>query len=539
MHIPTLRAFLMNWEFWALEAQFAFLVIVTIVEVRRLQVRRTTIVAAGVLAAFAWLLTATLPPRTSRIFYDEQIYQDVGRNLSDLHRAQMCNDGTVEYGRLECSLGEYNKEPYGYSYLLSLVYRVTGAGDSAAYKFNNVVAGLAVLLTVVLADLLFRNSLLAILSGIALTLFPMQLQWANTAAAEPTAALLCAASVLAAVQFTRTRTTSALVWTIAVAAFATTARPECVLIVPVIALVLLLLAPDTFRERRLWLAALGGAAAAWISVLHMIAVQQEGWGTTGPQFSLHHARHNFSTNFWFFVWDERFPAFCGAAAVIGLLAPGKIRERTLLLGYFLAFWTVFLFFYAGSYNYGADVRYSLMTYVPVAILAAAGLWRIAEWMRTRLHQHWTDRQLCASLSAILLAQFLWYAPLVRATGEEAWSARADVRFAKEFAARLPPNSLVLTHNPSMFHVWNVSAAQVSFVRSDPRRTEQLFARYAGGVYLHWNFWCNVPDPMQSSFCGAALDEFPHELVYSRRERDFTFALYKLQPRPRLMPEPQK
>jgi hypothetical protein len=56
---------------------------------------------------------------------------------------------------------------------------------------------------------------------------------------------------------------------------------------------------------------------------------------------------------------------------------GALRERLTLFGYFLAFWLVFLFFYAGSYNYGADVRYSLMTFVPIAILAqpVCGVWR--------------------------------------------------------------------------------------------------------------------------------------------------------------------
>ena len=38
----------------------------------------------------------------------------------------MCNDGTVEYGRLQCCRGEYNKQPYAYPHLLSLVYRVFG-----------------------------------------------------------------------------------------------------------------------------------------------------------------------------------------------------------------------------------------------------------------------------------------------------------------------------------------------------------------------------------------------------------------------------
>jgi hypothetical protein len=539
MNSHTLRAFLMQWQFWALEAQFAFLLVTTIVEVGRVRVRGSTVAAACVVAVCAWALTATAPPRTNRIYYDEQIYQGVGRNLSDLHRAQMCNDGSVEYGRLQCAQGEYNKEPNGFPYLLSLVYRVAGVSDAAAFRLNNFVAGLSVLVTIILAALLFNDARIAVLSGIVLALLPMQLHWSNTAAVEPVAALLCATSMVAAVHFARMRTTSALVWTIAVTAFTLNARPECVLIVPVIALTLLLLAPREFLTGRLWLGAAGGAVVSSLAVLHVLAVSNEGWGTTGPQLSWQHAVANFSTNFFFFFRDERFSALCGAAAVVGLLTPGRLRERLTLFGYFLAFWLVFLFFYAGSYNYGADVRYSLMTFVPIAILAAAGLWRLADHTRWLTRGAWTDGVAFAAIAAILLAQFLWYLPLVRETGEEAWAARSDVKYAREFVARLPPNSVVLTHNPSMFHMWNVSAAQMSVTRGDPHAIQRLQSRFAGGVYLHWNYWCNVPDPVQNSFCKAGLNEYAHELVESRRERDFEYALYRMQGERRPVPELQK
>ena len=75
-------------------------------------------------------LTLGVAPRTNRIYYDEQIYQNTGQNLADLKRAQMCNDGTIEDGRLRCARGEYNKQPYAYPHLLSLVYRVFGVGTT-------------------------------------------------------------------------------------------------------------------------------------------------------------------------------------------------------------------------------------------------------------------------------------------------------------------------------------------------------------------------------------------------------------------------
>lgn len=525
----ALRHLLVAWQFWLLELLFAAVVVTTIMEAPRLAIRRRVAVAGLLLGASAWFLTSTVAPRTSRIYYDEQIYQGVAHNLSDRHRAEMCNDGSVEYGRLQCWHGEYNKEPDGYPYLLSIVYRTLGVTDTAAFRFNNVVEGVTVLVTVLLADLLFGHAWIAILSGLILTVFPMQLSWSATAASEPTAAMFCAAAGLAAVHFARARTTGALAWTVALSAFATTVRPECILIVPIVVLAIALLAPAEFSRPRIWIAGVAGAVAAAPTILHMIAVWHDGWGASGPTMSFQFARRNFPVNFWFYFADERFPGLCGLAAVLGLVLAGRLLERLWLLAYLLAFWTVYLFFYAGSYNYGADVRYSLMTYVPLAILGGYGLGRAGSFAAVRWPR-WTERRVFGSITAIIVAQFLWYVPLVRATGEEAWAARADVKYARAFAQGLPPNSFVLTHNPSMFHIWKTAAGQMSMVTTDRAAADRLFTRYTGGVYLHWNFWCNVHDQVQNAFCRAVLDIFPHEAVDSRRERDYQYVLYRLQPR---------
>ena len=91
------------------------------------------------LAALAIALTVFVAPRTNRIYYDEQIYQSIGQNLTDLRRAQMCNDGIVEYGRLQWSNGEYNKQPYAYPHLLSLADRLLGVREANAFAVNALV----------------------------------------------------------------------------------------------------------------------------------------------------------------------------------------------------------------------------------------------------------------------------------------------------------------------------------------------------------------------------------------------------------------
>ena len=218
--------------------------------------------------------------------------------------------------------------------------------------------------------------------------------------------------------------------------------------------------------------------------------------------SLAYLTSNLMANTMFYVADHRFPTGLTVLALIGV---SRSRSSLLLGIWFLTFWSVFLFFYAGSYNYGADVRYSLLSYPPLAAFAGLGASRAARMLGAAPFR---IRRPLACIALLLVVHFLWYLPWVRAVGEEAWAARADVRFAREMARTLPANAVVLTHNPGIFHLWGHSAAQLSFGAVDPRYVrETLAARYAGGIYLHWNFWCNVPDEAQRAFCREALASY--------------------------------
>jgi hypothetical protein len=128
----------------------------------------------------------------------------------------------------------------------------------------------------------------------------------------------------------------------------------------------------------------------------------------------------------------------------------------------------------------------------------------------------------------LIFYFSWFLPQVRAVGDEAWAARADVEFAHRVMATLPKNSVVLTHTPSLFLVNGVNAAQMSLVTSDPNYVvSQFSSKYAGGVFLHWNAWCGYMDREQQAFCESTLKSFTSDLVTEYRERDFRYALYRL------------
>jgi len=482
----------------------------------------------AILAAAAVALTVLLPPRTNRIYYDEQIYQSIGQNLADLKLAQMCNDGVVEYGRLQCWSGEYNKQPYAYPHLLSVLYRAFGVSASTAFAFNAVVMALTVCGLYLLVVVLFVDRTAALFAGLIGMLMPQQLLWSATAAVEPSASLASVAALLCAASFCASKRTVSLAGTGVATVYAMQFRPESFLIVPVVGLILWrCVTRDELGRARLWAVGLLSFALVAVHLGHMVAVRNEGWGTNDARLSFGYVLSNLKVNGAFYLADERFPVLFTLLAAAGLAGRRWLAERLVFGVYFLLFFGIYLLFYAGSYNYGADVRYSVMTFPPLAVLSGLGVSAVVAWLERRT----PGLRATGLAAAAIVFQFLWYTPVVRATTEEAWAARADVRFAESLVPELRGNSYVLTQNPGMFHGWGVNAGQMSLIVTNPMHLHFLATRYER-VYLHWNFWCNVQDPVQQGFCKSALDGKPVELVREYRERGQRFALYRFVMPPR-------
>ena len=292
-----------------------------------------------------------------------------------------------------------------------------------------------------------------------MALTPEQLLWSATAAVEPSASLACVAALLCAVHASRSNSMVAMAGAFVAIAYAVQFRPESFLIAPVAGL---LMWPRIARELtrpRLWWLGLLFLVLVGVPIGHMFSVRNVEWGTTEARLSLGYVVDNLRVNGMFYLADSRFPPLFTLLAVIGL--PGRTfkTERVSLVLYFFLFFGIYLSFYAGSYNYGADVRYSLMTYPPIAALGGVGAARLVNWLKVLL-SHLAARH---ALTAALAFQFLWYLPLVRATTEEAWAARADVRFARSFASELP-RELVRVDAQS----WNVSSV------ADQRRTNVCY-----------------------------------------------------------------
>lgn len=519
---------LKTWTPLGLAAAFVLLAVLLIISFRDLRglfkgISKRQGFAAAAVAALAFVLAFGVSPRTHRIYYDENIYLHIGQTIAATGKAEMVNFGVIKDGRLIPRQGEYNKQPNAWPFLLSLVYRITGPSEPLSFLVNNLVFAAGAVLIFLLGLLLFEEFKIGLYAAAAYIVIPQNILWHNTTAAEPADTTAILLTVFLAYAAIRTSKPALLFAAFVSAAFASQFRMETLLVFPLILLYLIIDGRRALRDPKTYYAVPLTLALFLPHILHLYCFLGHPWGSSAPgAFGLSHFGRNLATNGSFLVDNKAFPVLLTAAALAAFLFRRKIVEKIQVGVWFVVFWGVFLFFYAGSYAYGADIRFSLMIFPPLALLASAGLADFDAWLMRKLRVP----RLALAGPLVIAAAFVMFAPAARRIGEEAWAARADHRYAEEMLPMIPRDAIVFTHNPNMFLFWGRSSAQASILAGmDAKGVEGLRADFPGGIYFHYNYWCNVGDPLQQSFCRSILDRFAPVEVARFRERDYSFILY--------------
>ena len=489
-----------------------------------LQISKYSRLTFVILIILGSILVAFVTPRTNRIFFDEHIYENIAQGIAFTGKAFMCNEGEAEYGEYKPFVNEYNKQPNGHPFFISLFFKIFGAHEWVAHLANNVgfiIAAIAVFGIVLLA---FNSEKAALFAMAFYIMTPMAVIWSNTVSAEPSAAAFSTLAIFSTFFFLKKKSTASLFLMVASLTFAIQFRPELILLPIPVFLIIVINNPSELTKTKNYWAVLLFLIIAMPEFFHLFAVRGEGWGSSGKKFGIDILFKNIKVNGPFYFRNIRYPLIFSIFAIFGLLKTECWKKKFPLFIWFLMSWGIFLLFYAGSYNYGADVRFSLMSAPPIAIFAGLGAWYLIKFASSFINQR------LLTFSFIIIIFMLWskFLPLIRAESFEAADARFDVKFARELADLVPPDSIVLTHNPNMWLLWGKNAAQASVATSNRVHLENdFFNRYHGGVYYHHNFWCNVPDPGQNRFGEAIRKNYKLELIKEYNARRFRYALYRV------------
>lgn len=512
-----------------LEIIFVLLILLIVISFKDIiapfkEIKKKNWIFVGVILLFAFILAFFVAPKTHRIYYDESIYLHIGQSIAYTKKAQMINYGEMKYGELIVNQGEYNKQPNGYPYFLSVFYRIFGNSENLSFLLSNFIYLLATMVVFLIAYLLSRNFKIGIYASLVFAVIPQNILWHNSTSVEPANAFFLSLTILLFLIYLNSEKTHLLFLTGISACFASQFRMESILIFPLLIIIMLIKKPKLLKEQKIYYLIPLILLLMLPHFLHINHFQDNQWGASQEQakYSFSFLKHNLETNGLFFLNNKDFPALLTIFLFVGLISKSFIREKIKILIWLLFFWGVFLFFYAGSYYYGADIRFALMAFPPLSILAGFGFSQFDDFIK----KHFKKGDLLALV--LILTAFVTFLPKSRTVGQEAWAARADHHYAKIMSDQLDSNSIIFTHNPNMFLFWGKSAAQASILAGyDENGLQNLRNNFPGGIYFHFNFWCNVSDPLQQSFCKNILDKFPHTEVLKFQERDYKYILYKM------------
>jgi hypothetical protein len=213
----------------------------------------------------------------------------------------------------------------------------------------------------------------------------------------------------------------------------------------------------------------------------------------------------------------------------------------------MIFFGLYLFFYAGSFNYGVDVRYSLTMYIPVAILGGCGAYLILIILtkiieknieltrmmheekkgnflieKNKIKINWITTVIVAILLIITFTPFI---NLTCSVGEKAWDARLAHDFLVENIKELDKDSWIFSHIPYVALINGRNSADAYYAQN-PDIMNDIFDK-TDNVYFYEEYWCGC-EPYKSSTCKYFHDNFKLKVYKSVSEKNRNFTLYKIE-----------
>lgn len=434
-------------------------------------------------------------PLTHRLFFDEDIYLAIGQNMALQNQAQLCTFGTFNFGDFECLVGELNKQPHGLSAWYSLLYRLLPDPHWIHLVGLFMVSFGSVMLFQIGRGLGLSQGISAIAGLLPWTSSTMW-QWSPTTSAEPLAFVLILVFLRIAFSAESNRRLGQIAL-ITLAAWLATLRWE----LGFLSLFMLLFIPIHWDRKKQFIAVGIFGVLLIPHALQFLQIRHDSWGADPgtPRFGWVHVMPNLLTNLKYYISASKFNP------LVLLLVIGAFWEMEKKIIFFLGACFVYLFafylpFYAGSYEYGADVRFAIPAQAFLYVLATGGLLSWTSFLGTRF-----PREHTWILSGLFGYMIIGALPYARSVGQEAWLARNDHNMVNQ--TTLPNPGLVFSHHPSLFLLKKMSSAQMEYLLDSDEKVREYVQTYRT-LYYHRNYWCTVYEENESkNICDRIEEKF--------------------------------
>ncbi len=526
------------------------------------------IALALIVVAFFVVFSLLHVSPVEQLYFDESIYQGIALNILHAGNALWCQYGTAQFAY--CGASQIYHDPVELSFYIAIAFAIFGASVKTAYGLSMLVGAISVFLVFLLGSSLFGRRT-GIASAVVFALIPEVMIWSRTQAVPNLIFMMFTVLSFYAYEIYRHKKSSAsLAFFLFALGITVYTRIEAAILLPLFAVLIIyesfalngvgkgiekLIGKDSTKN----IAVIALFVILIVPEIYYIAYEGQSldYGNgylcgsqTNATFSLSNFKCNASTNINFFLGKftsrQYYPAYFSAittlmavvGAVLMLLKRVKKGIPLLLLGLWIILFHAFYdAFYAGSVRFGVDVRFMLVIYPAMAILAGFGIAQLSADIpdvlglsgRRRRNAKWSMIE--AAIFVVLIALFAAL-PFYNALGittikpqnmpQEAVPLNY-INFVYQNASIVPSNCLVFTFDPDVWAVQNRSSAQIGFLRANNGSFSGFADRFSCFV-VDIGYWCTTP-MFKTDICKWGLGKNPTLITGVPAPGGGNFSLY--------------
>jgi hypothetical protein len=564
------------------------IVVLVILEIKGIKklvaksVNRYSVAALVCIVALFLVFSIFYMKKTELIFFDEQIYQSIALNIVKHGNAELCLYGTA--GLKNCYSNGLGYDPVGYPFIIALAFRFFGAGISTAYNLEILFGAFAIILVFLLASVLSGRKDIGVLSAVIFTLIPEFFIWAKTPANPnlPFTVFLLLTTFFFFL-FMKIMDKKSLALFFSSLALTAYIRVEALLLIPLFLFVFLFFGSKEIKKTfRLRIGLLGrinsDTMLQVLLALFILAIIPEIYviiitkpllsanagpflSTNASLFSLQYLQNNILTNGSFLlgfvkIYPIIFLPAVTVFAIIGVLCllvdKRKTKGLTALVFSLLLFIVYFIFYglyFSGSVLLGGSVRFLLVIYPPLAIMAAFGISGSARYIYLiakrisgdKINKNAVVALACTGIVAVFFVlPFLYAVPFLRnpnynytdfplklngTTENSIYTmnyANRSLAFIDNNYDLVPNNCLVLSEAPYLWYTLNRSSVSLDLLNSSENIGIGNYSCYV----LDYDYWCSYP--IGAAECNSSLGKYDLRVLANENNGNLpNFTLYQI------------
>lgn len=553
-------------------------------------VNRYSLAIVGIIILSFLLFSILFLKKIELIFFDEQIYQSIALNFLKHGTASLCIYATNNLNK--CYLSTIQFDPLGYPVILAMAFKLFGSSQLIAYNLELFFSGMTIFLIFLSSSILTGRQEIGVISSLIYALIPEVLIWSKTPA-NPNIpfAMFFSLSLLFFTIFIKRQNIKSLYLFLFSLIAIIYIRVEAVLLIPLFLAGFILLNKgasniQVFKNKNAIVAfilflilILPETVFTFIAKYNLdknrafinLLAKSLSPNRMGPVldthiglFSANYFISNILTNIRFlFGFIKVYPiiflpgitlfAAFGLAFSIIDRKSGSFKLAIFLGIVFLAYFIFYSFYFSGSVLLGGSVRFMLIVYPALSILAGLGVYLMSLLLFKKIGMIRNSRTgkprfgnyipFCIICAAIILIAFVWpfaksipflqnpnynypdFPLKLNATTENSIYSMAYLNRSLSFIGNnylaVPSNCLVFSETPYLWYGLNRSSV-IPGIISYQNTTIKNYSCYI----FDYSSFCSYPNI--SIECNKFLSQYKTRIIVSENNGNLPrFALYQI------------